>query len=183
MDIPDNTLILRVADGDPTSYNQLFTRYYSRLCVFVFDITGDDAMSEDIVQEFYIKLWTSRKSLRIHRNVRAYLFKSCRNLALNYLRDEHTRKKNLGNFPVKEKPEEESILEREDYLNALEHCIGQLPERCKQVFLMHKFEGLPQKDISEKLNISVKTIKNQIWKSLQYLRECLKRTDKKDVLS
>jgi RNA polymerase sigma-70 factor (ECF subfamily) len=177
MDIPDNTLILRVADGDYVSYNQLFMRYYSRLCAFVSEIINDAAMSEDIVQEFYIKLWINRKHIKISKNVRAYLFTSCRNLALNYIRDENTRKKNLGNFPVKEEPEEENILEREEYLTALEHCIGQLPERCKQVFLMHKFEELPQKEISEKLNISVKTIKNQIWKSLQYLRECLGQND------
>ncbi len=173
MDIPDNTLILRVADGDYVSYNQLFVRYYSRLCAFVFEITDDFAVSEDIVQEFYMKLWTNREHLKICKNVRAYLFTSCRNLALNYIRDENTRRNNLGSFPVTEEPDEESILEREDYLNALEQCIGQLPERCKQVFLMHKFEGFSQKEISEKLNISVKTIKNQIWKSLQYLRGCL----------
>ena len=175
MDTSDNTLILRITNSDYVSYNQLFTRYYSRLCAFVFSIINDTTVSEDIVQEFYIKLWTNRKHIKIHENVRAYLFTSCRNLALNYIRNENTRKKNLGNFSLKEEPQEESILEREEYLTALERCIGQLPERSKQVFLMHKFEEFSQKEISEKLNISVKTIKNQIWKSLQYLRSCLEQ--------
>lgn len=172
MEIPDNTLILRIAGNDYSSFNQLFMRYYSRLCAFVFEITRDTAVAEDIVQEFYLKLWTNRGEINISENARGYLFTSCRNAALNYIRDENAKRKNIESLATNNISEEE-ISEMEDYLDALEKCIAQLPERSKQVFLMHKFEDYSQKEISEKLNISVKTIKNQIWKSLQYLRECL----------
>ncbi|MDX9881311.1 MAG: RNA polymerase sigma-70 factor [Prolixibacteraceae bacterium] len=172
MEIPDSTLILRIAKNDYSSYKHLFMRYYSRLCVFVFHITCDMDMAEDIVQEFYMKLWTDRNKIKIKGNVRSYLFTSCRNAALNSIRDEKLKIKNLEMIGRDQLPEEE-ITEQEDYLNALERCIALLPERSKQVLQMFKLEGFSQKEISEKLNISVKTIKNQVWKSLQFLRSCL----------
>ena len=172
MDISDNSLILRIADSDYISYKQLFMRYYSRLCAFVFSITHDTAVSEDIVQEFYMKLWINRGKVKIKGNVRSYVFSSCRNAALNHIRDENTKKRTIETFAESQITDEE-ISDMEDYLDALEKCIARLPERSKQVFLMHKFDDYSQKEISAKLNISVKTIKNQIWKSLQYLRECL----------
>jgi RNA polymerase sigma-70 factor (ECF subfamily) len=100
------------------------------------------------------------------------VFSSCRNAALNHIRDENTKKRTIETFAESQITDEE-ISDMEDYLDALEKCIARLPERSKQVFLMHKFDDYSQKKISAKLNISVKTIKNQIWKSLQYLRECL----------
>lgn len=177
MEIPDNTLFLQIAGNDYLSFNILFHRYYSRLCAFVFEIIRDPEVAEDIVQEFYMKLWTQRSDLKIKGNARSYLFSACRNAALNFVRDENTRRKNTQTATVTSMSDEE-IPNMEDYLDALEKCIEKLPERSKQVFLMHKFEDYSQKEISEKLNISVKTIKNQIWKSLQYLRECLDPMDR-----
>ncbi len=173
MDIPDNTLILRIAGNDYVSFNELFMRYYSRLCSSILEITHDKDTAEDIVQEFYIKLWVHRNEISIKENVRSYLFTSCRNAALNFIRNENTRKKSIEKLSDQQKPDDEDPSDMEDYLTKLETCIEQLPERSKQVFRMYKFEGRPQKEISEKLNISIKTIKNQIWKSLQYLRSCI----------
>jgi RNA polymerase sigma-70 factor (ECF subfamily) len=56
---------------------------------------------------------------------------------------------------------------------ALDDCIDKLPARSKETLLMHRMEGMKQKDIAEKLNISVQTIKNQIWTSMQRLKDCL----------
>lgn len=172
MNIPDDTLLFRIAGDDYQSFNQLFNRYYGRLCAFVFEITNNAAVAEDIVQEFFMKLWANRGKIKVSGNPRSYLFTSCKNAALNYIRDEIAKKKKIDTL-VDVNLSDDEISEMEDYLDALEKCIAQLPERSKQVFLMHKFEDYSQKEISEKLKISVKTIKNQIWKSLQYLRECL----------
>jgi RNA polymerase sigma-70 factor, ECF subfamily len=159
--------------GDYGSFNRLFVRYYGRLCTYVEKITNNDSVSEDIVQELFIKLWTDREKIEVRENIAGYLFKSSKNAALNYLKSE--RNKNIAlERTLFDKPntyDDES--EYDEFLSALEKCINQLPARSKQVFLLHRFDGLKQKEISEKLNISVQTIKNQIWKSLQFLKSCV----------
>ena len=68
-------------------------------------------------------------------------------------------------------------MEEEEFISFLDACIEALPERSREVFKLSRIDGLKQKEIAEKLDISIKTIKNQIWKSLQYLKSCLEAKD------
>jgi RNA polymerase sigma-70 factor (ECF subfamily) len=133
----------------------------------------DRYATEDIVQELFIKLWTNRKQLDLQTNVSGYLFQMAKNMSFNFTRDE-TNRRNI----LKSKCEDDlylSALPPEDYeyQEVLEDCIRQLPPRCKEILLMHRVDGYKQKEIAEKLNISVQTIKNQIGLSLQRLKNCL----------
>lgn len=177
MKIPDSVLIAGIKKDDYTSYNQLFLRYYNRLCAFVFIIIQNNSASEDVVQELFIRLWTQRKKLDIKESVVAYLYRSSKNAALNYLRSENNRKKTLDKMPFTDWQSDENQMEQIEFSTALHQCIDQLPERCKEVFLLSRFEGLKHKEISEQLGTSVKTIKNQIWKSLQQIKTCLEIKD------
>lgn len=173
MEFADEILIAGIKRNDYLSYNQLFVRYYSRLCVFVFKLTQNYNASEDVVQELFIRLWTNRQKLEINENISGYLYRASKNAALNYLRTENNRKKTLNNMPFQEWSTDENMIEQVEFSVALHHCIEQLPNRSKEVFMKSRFDGLKQKEISDQLGISVKTIKNQIWKSLQFLKVCL----------
>lgn len=166
-------LISRIEQDDYSSFNRLFIRYYASLCSYVTTIINDSSASEDIVQNLFIKLWSDRKKIAIYRNIEHYLFKAAKNSALNYLRSETNRKKTMEKLTVFDCPDETEYTTQEEFLQKLEECINQLPERSKEVLVLNRFEELKQKEIAEKLNISVKTIKNQIWKSLKYLKSCL----------
>ena len=166
-------ILIGISHSDYTSFNRLFIHYYSRLCAYVAGITHDDFASEDIVQELFVKLWINREKIEIKENIPAYLFKSSKNAALNYLRSERNKNSALERVPLDTSCSNEDELDHDEFLSSLEKCINKLPARSKEVFLLHRFEGLKQKEISEKLNISVQTIKNQIWKSLQFLRSCV----------
>ncbi len=168
-------IFLGIRHGDYNSFNHLFFCYYGRLCVYVSEIIKDDFASEDIVQELFIKLWANRERIEVRENIASYLFKSSKNAALNYLRSEKSKKNALEKIPFDISRLDDDDLEHDKILSALEKCINQLPARSKEVFLLHRFEGLKQKEISEKLNISIQTIKNQIWKSLQFLKSCIER--------
>ena len=170
-------IFLGIRQGDYGSFNRLFLSYYSRLCSYVTKITKDDVASEDIVQELFIKLWTNREKFEVRDNIVNYLFKSSKNSALNYLRSEKNKRNAVAKIPVDASELPDENTEQDEFLSALDKCINQLPARSKEVFLLHRFEGLKQKDISEKLHISVKTIKNQIWKSMQFLKSCIERKD------
>ena len=80
-------------------------------------------------------------------------------------------------MPVQEWQSDESLIEQIEFSAALNQCIGQLPERSRNVFMKSRLDGMKQQEISVQLGISVKTIKNQIWKSLQFLKACLELHD------
>ncbi len=173
MESADQILIAGIKRNDYSSYNQLFMRYYSRLCAFVFKLTQNYSVSEDVVQELFIKLWIQRGTLEIEDSVSGYLYRASKNAALNSLRAEKNRQKSIQNMPVQEWKTDESLIEQIEFSAALHQCISQLPERSRDVFMKSRFDGLKQQEISDQLGISIKTIKNQIWKSLQFLKACL----------
>ena len=170
MEDVDKILIENIKKNDYASYNHLFMRYYKRLCIFVSRITGNDD-AEDIIQELFIKLWVDRKKLFVHKNISGYLHQSAKNMALNHIRSEATRRDVVDKMYQTLSIEAETV--DEEYIIALDICIGRLPARGKEVLLLHRVEGYKHMEISEKLNISVQTVKNQIWLSLQRLKACL----------
>jgi RNA polymerase sigma-70 factor, ECF subfamily len=169
----DNILIAGIKVDDYSCFNQLYIRYYGRLCLYVYKLTQNHTISEDIVQELFIRLWMNRAKLEIKGNIAGYMYQSSRNSTLNYLRAENNRKKTINRIPFQEESIDENLIEQVEFSTALYQCIEQLPARSKDVFMKSRFDGLKQQEISEQLGISVKTIKNQIWKSLQFLKACL----------
>jgi RNA polymerase sigma-70 factor, ECF subfamily len=169
----DEILISIIKQDDYSGFNRLFFKYYSSLCSYVDTIITDSSGAEDIVQNLFIKLWSDRKKILINKDINSYLFRAAKNSAMNYLRAERNRKKAINNLEIINVQQEKEESNQEEFLQKLEECINQLPERSKEVLLMHRFEELRQKEIAERLNISIKTIKNQLWKSLRYLKSCL----------
>jgi RNA polymerase sigma-70 factor (ECF subfamily) len=178
MEFNDSDLFFAVKNDSYLAFNQLFERFYKRLCLFVFKFTEDEDTSQDVVQELFIKLWTNRHQIIIQDTVSGYLFQSAKNASLNYIRSKKIKENVLKEIQFSEIQMENEHVEYENFLTQLQVCVDQLPERSRQVFIMSRFQELKLADISEKLDISVKTIKNQIWKSLQYLRICLQSKKK-----
>ena len=166
-------IIEKTKSEEGQAFEILFREYYSRLCAFVFKLTQNYSASEDIVQELFIKLWIQRGELEITESVSGYLYQASRNAALNFLRAEKSRQKSVQDMPVQEWQNDDHLIEQIEFSATLNRCISQLPERSRDVFLKSRFDGMKQQEISDQLGISVKTIKNQIWKSLQFLKACL----------
>lgn len=175
--IADERLIAAIAKGDYTSYNELFVRYYSRLCYYVYRLLMDKEDAEDVVQDLFLTLWNNRSKIEIKENVSSYLYKMAKNIALNHIRTKANYKSLLENQEETNSYYEENPLESEEFRITLYECINLLPSRCKEVLLLHRVKGLKQKEIADMLSISVKTIKNQIWASLQRLERCLEQKD------
>ena len=167
----DERLIEAIRRNDYVSYNKLFERYYGRLCQYVYSLLMDKSDTEDIVQELFLNIWKNRERIEIKENVGGYLYKMAKHLALNHLRSK-VYFNNLSETQDQLSYEDDRV-ESEEFRIALYSRIDHLPGRCKEVLLLHRIKGLKQKEISEKLDVSIKTIKNQIWISLQKLRRCL----------
>lgn len=169
----DKILMIAIGNNDYISYNKLFDRYYGRLCQYVYSLLMDRNDAEDVVQELFLNLWKNREKIEIKENVSGYLYRMARHLALNFIRSKTHTGSLSENQDVLLLSYEDNRLETEEFRIALYDCIDRLPDRSREVLLLHRIKGLKQKEISEKLSISVKTIKNQIWGSLQRLKKCL----------
>jgi len=170
----DEALIAAMREDDYVSYNHLFTRYYTRLCQYVYSLLMNKNDTEDVVQELFLLLWSHRKKIGIRENVSGYLFRMAKNMALNSIKSKANYQHHLeSQKAISMTFYEDNKVETDEFRTALFDCIDRLPVRSKEVLVLHRIKGLKQKEIAEHLSISVKTIKNQLWMSLQRLKACL----------
>jgi RNA polymerase sigma-70 factor (ECF subfamily) len=172
----ENEFIILIKGGDKKAFETLFKDFYSNLCAYANTFVYDIDEAEDIVQEFMFNIWQKKEELPIDLNIRAYFFKSIRNRCLNYLK--HNKIENKYKELKFEDYTENFYAENKTEVNELQDkirkSINKLPPERKKVFIMHRYEDLKYKEIAEKLNISIKTVENQIGKALVFLREELK---------
>ncbi len=163
----------KILEDDTRHLKQLFDLYYNDLCIYIFQFTKDMADAEDIVQSIFVKLWTRKHRLKIKTSIKAYLFRSAYNHYIDQLRKE--KRKNLFLQELQYQgllaqiEEEES--DQEEELNQLEKFINELPQKCKEILLLSKKEGLANKEIARCLNISVKTVESQISIAFRKIRK------------
>lgn len=171
----DLELYNKTQSGDKVSFKVLFDKYYSQLTQTAYLFVKDSDIAEEIVQEFFIKLWIKKNEININSSVKSYLFQSIRFRSINYIRD-HKRIAS-ENFELELINDSiENQFEDFDYdiiKNKLVAAIDSLPEKCKIIFLLSREESLTYKQIAEKLDISQKTVENQIGIALKKLREKL----------
>ncbi len=164
------------AISDIAGFEKLFRLYYSRLCAYANLFLNDPDASEDVVQDVFFKLWKNRGELTVTTNIRSYLFRAVRNGCMNV----------IGNVSVREtykQANEEEIRRREqepidemmvsELEQRIRETIGQLPAERRKIFILSRFDGLKYREIAEHLNISVKTVENQMYQALRFLRERL----------
>jgi RNA polymerase sigma-70 factor (ECF subfamily) len=176
MSMNDSQLTDDIRNDDYISFNKLYASYYRPLCQFVYGLITNLDDTEDIVQELFLHLWYNRKKIEITGNTSSYLYKMAKNMTLNHIRKENNYKMRLEkqDIPLYE---EDHSLEADETRVALYDCMNRLPARSREILLLDRIKGLKQKEIAEKLSISVKTVKNQIWMSLKMLKTCLERKD------
>jgi len=155
-------------------FDHLFLDYYVNLCRFAYTFVKDTAASEEIVQEMFLFMWEHREKLNINVSIRAFLYTSVKNRALNYLRNEKTRKGHENDFAYEQAIKVDHIIdfcEREELQNLITDAINELPEQCQQIFKMSRNQNLTHNEIASQLNISPKTVENQMSIALKKLRE------------
>lgn len=155
--------------NDRKQFEEVFSKYYTELVIYLCKYVKEISTAEDIVQEMFCDLWDKRGTYQIHTNVHAFLFRSVRNAAINYL----TRVKKMT-VELSQQMENEMVfredletIERDRKLYAL---IERLPEQRKQIFKMCFFDGLRYQQVAAKLNISINTVKTQMGRALTELR-------------
>lgn len=179
----EEELIKKIKMGEHKAIVLLFTSYYSPLCTYATGILKDKETAREIVQDVFIKIWESGNNLQIATTLKGYLYRSVHNRCLNYIRDNARTKKLL--YPshpqseilrlrIETPPDVIDSLFSEDSEKCLMKAIDALPEQCRKVFYLCRFENFSYSEISVKLNISISTVKTQMQRAMMKLADALK---------
>jgi RNA polymerase sigma-70 factor (ECF subfamily) len=136
----------------------------------------DGHLAEEVVQEVFVKLYERARKIRIEASLEAYLYRSVYNESLNHKKHQKV-KENYRKFILHRNdqgappPDAGSYLELEARLQL---ALDELPEQCRTIFQLSRFEGLKYREIAERLGLSIKTVENQLSKALKLMRKRLK---------
>ena len=171
--IYEKDLIARLKDGDQTAFELLFHFYYPGLVMYSTQFTTDRTEAEEIVQDFFVRLWQRHPLISLTDSLKSYLFLSVKNGCLNYLKHKKVEEKyirqmcELSNYHLVYDPD---LYLSSELQEKVKQAIDLLPEKCREVFVLCRFEELKYAEVAEKLHISVKTVEMQMSIALKKLR-------------
>ncbi|WP_461533335.1 RNA polymerase sigma-70 factor [Sinomicrobium sp.] len=174
--------ISQLKKGETAAFETLFHLYFEKLHYFASSYIGNSEDAREIVQNTFYKLWKKKNELTSDTNLNSYLFSIVKNECLDYFKHQKVKRQ------YREEIEREQMTILEHSLNddpsmlyieqelslKVNRLIDQLPPSCRQIFIKSRFEGLKYVEIAHELNISPKTVENQISKALRFLRNELR---------
>lgn len=154
-------------------FETVFREHYSSLCAYAIGFVKEQETCEDIVQETFVKFWNNRNEIEIETSVKSYLYRAVRNACLNFIK--HS---NISNAFKQYNSEEISYSEQNqgdalatsELEQKIRNTIDLMPTERRKIFIMSRYEELKYKEIAERLDISIKTVENQMGKALAFLR-------------
>jgi RNA polymerase sigma-70 factor (ECF subfamily) len=177
VELNEDQLIEMLKAGNVTAFEMLFRTYYQPLCNYAYTFVQDRDEAEEIVQATFLNVWEKRDSLAIHTAVKPYLYAMVRNACLNVIKHEKIKQQHVAMEMAVAERSVESVA-RTVVASELETKIYQamdkLPEQCRLVFKLSRFEELKYAEIATQLNISIKTVENQMGKALRIMRDQLR---------
>lgn len=169
----------RIKSGDQKALETLFSIYFPRLNDFARNVVKDDVISQDIVQEVFVKIWEKRSEIE-PINLEAYLFKLVRNRCIDYVKYLKVVNNRMQEIQLSSKYEElyridfvgdePYVLIEQELKQKIEKTIESLPDRCREVFILSRMNGLKNKEIAEKLGINIKNVERHLTRALHTFR-------------
>lgn len=180
-----NTWLKALQTGDGEAYKYLFSTYYDRLQRYALHFVLDESAAHDIVQDSFVQLWEKRDAI-VFTSVQGLLFKIVRNNCLNYLRHQVIRNQYFQSLADGDDSLErlyntdffyhsDTELLYKELQQEIDEVLGELPERSKEIFEISRLEGLKNREIAERLGISIKIVERHIGRALQLLAKRLKK--------
>lgn len=164
----------KLRKGDQKSFEKLYNDLYPSLVLFAKKYVHDDSLSEDIVQEVLISLWNNASKINIHTSIKAYLYTSVRNSAINYLEKKAVQEKRFEKYIDHSCDiEDYERFITQDVYHQIHNAIKSLPQKSREVIIM-SLNGMSLSDIQEELNVSINTVKTNKRRAYQMLRKKMK---------
>ncbi|HEX2970183.1 MAG TPA: RNA polymerase sigma-70 factor [Bacteroidales bacterium] len=175
----ENELIKKLHDGEEDAFEYVFKLHFKKLFLYADRFVKDKTVSEEIVEDFFCSLWENCSKISIETTISSYLFRSIHNRCMNHLRSIRVRQEYIKKQGVLEDSQvfekispdyPDKLLIYSEMEDRLRDTINLLPEKCRKIFLMNREEDMTYEEISEKLGVSVNTVKTQIMRALKKIR-------------
>jgi RNA polymerase sigma-70 factor (ECF subfamily) len=173
MELQEHTLTAQLAKRDSSAFEEVFKTYFKNLHAYACTILKDEADAEEAVQQVFFKLWERAEHLSLSGSVAAYLYRAVHNQCLNQLK--HQKVKANHQLHVAYSMKNESVngpakMISKELEQKIREALNELPEQCRTVFQLSRFEEMKYREIADQLDISIKTVENQMGKALKQLR-------------
>ncbi|MDX9852879.1 MAG: RNA polymerase sigma-70 factor [Tenuifilaceae bacterium] len=177
MEASDNYIIEQLRNGNEQVFETIFRTYYKRLCNYANTILWDIDESEEIVQNAFLAIWEKHETLNVHTSLKSYLYSAIYNSSLNKIKHNKVRKQYSEAAKHQGEPlfnDASHDLVNRELNGVINQSIESLPQQCRAVFKLSRFENLTYAEIAQQMGLSVKTVENHMIKALKVLREDLK---------
>lgn len=176
----DLALVARIESGDESAFEELFRRYYRDLYLFALGYVRSRDLAEEVVQEVFVRLWERRQRWSPSSSLKLYVYRAVRNEALNCLRSLRVREYEplevvdaAHGHLILEALTPIGMMQQTELVSAVAEAIDRLPERRRAAFLLHRIHGFTYEEIAATMEISPKTVANQISEALHYLLDAI----------
>ena len=179
--VHERQLIDGVRRGDRAAFEAMYRAYYSPLVGFLYPYLGSEALAEEQVQELFLAIWRLREQWDVRTTLRAYLYRSARNRALNYLKHARIEEGAASALPAGEPsfgmgtapPASDDTIVADDLAEAARRAIERLPRRCRTTFQLSRDHGLTYAEVAQAMGVSEHTVKIQMTRALKAIRHAL----------
>jgi len=159
--------------GNESAFEMIFRTYYQPLCRYAYSFLQDKEEAEEVVQSTFITVWEKRNSLSIEISFKSYLYRMVRNSCLNVIKHEKIKQQHVAHELAVTEVAYESVAHKVQAAELeikITEAMKTLPDQCRLVFQLSRFEELKYQEIADQLNISVKTVENHMGKALKLMR-------------
>jgi RNA polymerase sigma-70 factor, ECF subfamily len=186
MDINFDLSWQKIKGSDVKTFETLYKKFYAPLCYYSRQITRDNYLSEEIVQDIFHKIWQEREIISIQNSFKSYLFQSVRNSSINEIKKRSSRKFSVNktttdemwNYVMENVESNDFIIEQlisTDTSKTIEKAVNGLPPHCHHVFQLSRTENKSNEEIAMQLGISVNTVRAHIFTALSKISESLRK--------
>lgn len=163
----------RIRESDPAALEAFFRAIHAPLVRYATRFVPDSS-AEDVVQDAFVRIWNGRERIDPSQSLKAFAYRTVRNLSLNRIRDRKTRDSLLAEryeAPMSASPDPDDDLVRSDFAERLRNWIEQLPARQREALELSRFEGLSHEEVAEAMELSPRTVNNHLVKALRTIRD------------
>lgn len=173
---PDLDIAINITDlSNQSTFEKVFKTYYQQLAAFAYQYVECHDTAEEIVQEVFTNVWSKSEQIEIRTAVKSYLYGAVRNACLNHIKHKKVVRQHEAYEGQKSDGYESNFLELDELQLEIDAALDQLPDKCRQIFEMSRFEEKKYKEIAEELGLSIKTVENQMGRALKVMRTALSR--------
>jgi len=172
LDLNNEQLIPLLLSGDEETFESVYKYFLRPLHRYAITMLKDDDAAKGMVQNIFLKLWERRETLQFNGSLQAYLYASVYHECLNYLRHEKVKLNHQDHitYSMKNNTETNDSMELTDLKEKVQQAMNLLPEKCRTIFQLSRFDELKYREIADFLGISIKTVEAQMGKALKILR-------------